>query len=644
MEPEIIESAVRERVAAERKSIVPPPTLERRIMHQIEATPAVGGSAGRLRQLTLTLAMLTLAVAVALGVIWLRSYRHAAPSVDQASPTPAADQASPMPFTAEGTVPDASAGSAIGYYEPGGYPILVNQQFPETGPKSAVSTTWKWDGTRWLKLLEGNASPYAGTNMAYDPALKMTILLHGTRTLGWNGSKWVDVSSAPFSDAYLAFDQGRNQLVALVSTSGPPAAAVTWVYDGSSWKQVNSTTGPAGHFRSGFAYDPRNGTIVLFGGSCSGGFCYFDDTWLWNGTAWTQLHPVTSPPKGLAAMAYDPVTKQMILLAQDGTVWNWSGTNWTRVESGAAPPYGSYAGLVYDSARKNVLLWQGVGRYEMGSQTWTYSAGQWSRRSMSSPEPTPTPPPATPAPTAQPLGELAPFDPNRLVTIGYSGQLQAGATVHYYVGYGLSKPGGEDMLIRWAGLPVNSYSSTLIVGEGRLVRSGDDGRSVIWHLTGHGWIDVKLEIGTPATGQLSVGVRGVNDASYMATQTIGVPQPEHSSLDFHGALTLNGPTQVRPGQQATYRIAFTSEVRFGWDSGPRFRSYRFIAGSGQVVNDSTSPAGVGTLWWNVSGPGEIEVTFDIPSDVKVSRFSLYVWIGGTGVCCSGPGVTTEVLR
>jgi hypothetical protein len=271
--------------------------------------------------------------------------------------------------------------------------------------------------------------------MTYDPVLKMTVVV-SRGTMGWNGSKWVQVSStAPGSAGeYLAFDQGRNQLVALDSNSNEPGA-VTSVLDGTSWKQVNSSSGPRGHFGSGFAYDPRNGTIVLFGGSCSGAFCYFDDTWLWNGTAWTQVHPATSPPKGLAAMAYDMISKQMILLASDGT-WNWDGTNWSKVDR--TQLLGGYTGLVYDTARQNLFMWGGNGGYESGSHTWTYSNGQWTRRSVSLP-PAPVPSPA-PTPTPTPV-VATPFS-CRLPVWGSASNMQSNQDVGYAGGF-VNFPGGR---------------------------------------------------------------------------------------------------------------------------------------------------------------------------------------------------------
>jgi hypothetical protein len=55
------------------------------------------------------------------------------------------------------------------------------------------------------------------------------------------------------------------------------------------------TTAHAPSARSGaaLAFEPSRGKSVLFGGTASG--TKQNDLWVFNGTDWTQLYPVTSP-------------------------------------------------------------------------------------------------------------------------------------------------------------------------------------------------------------------------------------------------------------------------------------------------------------------------------------------------------------
>src|SRR5262245_2538816 len=45
------------------------------------------------------------------------------------------------------------------------------------------------------------------------------------------------------------------------------------------------------------ADDAARGQMVLFGGCCEDGADYFGDTWTWNGTDWTHVHPAHAPPR-----------------------------------------------------------------------------------------------------------------------------------------------------------------------------------------------------------------------------------------------------------------------------------------------------------------------------------------------------------
>jgi len=415
-----VETLLRGHMVAETQRIEPPAGLEQDVMAAIES--AASGRPqphGIVQQLAWSAAIVALVVGVAGSAAWLRFHKSTPPvgrppvaltvtpsafgapspeatvaasaspaptsspsATSRASATPSVEPSvSPTatPFNPGYTVPDAAAGSAIGYYAPGGYPILANQQV--TGGQGF--TTWTWNGSRWIEVLRGSGSPYVSGTMVYDPAIGMTVVIGGTSgstgVSGWNGSAWVALAALPGGiqgQPYLAFDQGRNQLLLLDSSA---AGATTWTFDGKAWKKINTAAAPQEDWGGGFAYDPRNGTTILFGGGYMGS--PYGATWEWNGNTWTQLHPASSPPAGFAVMAFDAATQQMILLAENGTAWTWANRNWSRLASAVTPPFGAYAGLVYDASIQGLFLWEGGTGYEQGSQTWTYAGGVWVRRS-----------------------------------------------------------------------------------------------------------------------------------------------------------------------------------------------------------------------------------------------------------------------
>jgi hypothetical protein len=76
---------------------------------------------------------------------------------------------------------------------------------------------------------------------------------------------------------------------------------------------------------------------VLLGGERTDTENIVADMWSWEGTDWTQQHPAHLPPRRWAAgMAYDGATGQIVLFGgqggtgQDlGDLWTWDGTDWT---------------------------------------------------------------------------------------------------------------------------------------------------------------------------------------------------------------------------------------------------------------------------------------------------------------------------
>lgn len=61
------------------------------------------------------------------------------------------------------------------------------------------------------------------------------------------------------------------------------------------------------------AYDPNLGAVVLFGG-VGGPGKQSNDTWLWNGSNWKEIHPAAVPNvRWNAGMDYDPSANGLLL-------------------------------------------------------------------------------------------------------------------------------------------------------------------------------------------------------------------------------------------------------------------------------------------------------------------------------------------
>ena len=123
--------------------------------------------------------------------------------------------------------------------------------------------------------------------------------------------------------------------------------------------------------------------VVLFGGVDD-----WDNTWVWNGDHWTQLHPAVSPPGRYgASAAYDPQTKMVMLFGgrtEAGTpvhdTWGWDGGVWQDLDSGAGgPDPGEGSDMAWDAALTEMVLTTSSGVIGQSGQTWVWAGTHWAR-------------------------------------------------------------------------------------------------------------------------------------------------------------------------------------------------------------------------------------------------------------------------
>jgi len=189
----------------------------------------------------------------------------------------------------------------------------------------------------------------------------------------------LDMAMAPFGHSGQAILYGGNWDVTRFSD--------TWLWDGSNWNLLNPANNPgilAGH---AMAYDDARGQIVLFGGMAGATAAYSNQTWIWNGTNWQQMHPAVSPPARYGhAMAYDAATKQVLLFggygdyAESNDTWTWNGSNWSQVVGKTNPPPRSGHSMAFDALRGEIVLFGGSLSQPTPtwySDTWVWNGKKW---------------------------------------------------------------------------------------------------------------------------------------------------------------------------------------------------------------------------------------------------------------------------
>ncbi len=148
-----------------------------------------------------------------------------------------------------------------------------------------------------------------------------------------------------------------------------PVAARTPTGPTLTWTAEQPATHPPALAYASAVYDSDNQTVVLFGGVDAQGDLS-DDTWVWNGSTWTD-HPgskILAPPaREMASMAFDPKLHQLILFGGLGAAgvlsdtWAWNGASWTEQPSSSPPPPArESAAMAYDGSL-NLVLFGGLG-------------------------------------------------------------------------------------------------------------------------------------------------------------------------------------------------------------------------------------------------------------------------------------------
>jgi hypothetical protein len=175
---------------------------------------------------------------------------------------------------------------------------------------------------------------------------------------------------------------------------GEEAAAIgdTWVWDGSAWTE-RVVSGPSARYA--FAMTAYQGKVVLFGGSDNQALSFYGDTWEWDGNVWTEVATTGPSPRSDASMAV--AAGKVVLFGGSsvdvnlGDTWVWDGHAWA--EQNVVGPPGRYGGQMVSLGDKAILVGgQGLPTYR---DTWAWDGSSWTELAMGTGTAAPTVPEGT---------------------------------------------------------------------------------------------------------------------------------------------------------------------------------------------------------------------------------------------------------
>ena len=206
---------------------------------------------------------------------------------------------------------------------------------PCPGPVHVVGDlAWTWSGSAWQTLhpsppSTGIAGFAAGGALVADPRSgHVEYFRSGLGCGGWSG--YQPAAGGPAIAC--------PEPVATAGTVPRPQCCTGSVsmWTGSSWASPRAFLGGPNLFVTALAADPGQQDVVALAG---GG------TWTWNGSAWSERHPGTSPGAlAGASLAFDGAGGRVLVFggvapggAMSAATWAWDGSTWALVAGTAAP-------------------------------------------------------------------------------------------------------------------------------------------------------------------------------------------------------------------------------------------------------------------------------------------------------------------
>jgi hypothetical protein len=168
------------------------------------------------------------------------------------------------------------------------------------------------------------------------------------------------------------------------------AAAQPELTHASNWKQLFPAISPSVRSYCAMAYDPVSKKVVLFGGLGASG--NLNDTWTFDGTNWAQVNTAVAPPvRNGATMAFDRTTRKLVMFGgfdtdhylQDTWLWDGATSTWTQAQLTKSPPGATGVMMFTDPLSGHAMMFGGYNIFKplfpVFNNTWQWTGTSWNK-------------------------------------------------------------------------------------------------------------------------------------------------------------------------------------------------------------------------------------------------------------------------
>jgi hypothetical protein len=300
------------------------------------------------------------------------------------------------------------AGSAGGQPGPRGHHTVfydsVRQRVMVTGGaandarrnSTFLNDLWSFDGVRWTAL-PSSGEKMSGIRVAQDARGRIWSFggytdstIADVRVL--ENDRWRRAGAHPsltLAEAGFVFDAARGKFVMFGGSGRRPNGEV-WEFDGAAWTR-HAASAPPARFMHAMVYDAKRRKTVVFGGMGvrvgNADTPILDDTWEFDGVAWSRIAVAGPPARAGAGAAYDSKRGLVILFGGSNhqgvmnDLWSWDGRAWKKLaEGGPEPRVMGY--IAYDQKRDRIVLFggrRGVPDNADLGDTWEWDGATWKK-------------------------------------------------------------------------------------------------------------------------------------------------------------------------------------------------------------------------------------------------------------------------